>query len=920
MFQEVDLYSPADCFRLFPKSAPAGLPSHQFCHSSCHSSALDGARSQALSFVGAFASADSPALPRPSMCRSSFLKPLLATLATLFAAATILYTALWMYNARWQLPVELGFDDQYLEAEHCELVKSVQRGSSVESAGLSAEDRIVEINGRPIENPFSLTDVWDQRHPGDAVKLTIQRANVAAPFVIEAVFRAPRPFPEEERVARDVGRDIANTCPLGFLVVGLAVLFLRLEDPNAWLLALMFAGFIAIPGAPNSFAGLNPSFRAYAMIYRGLFDNMVTPLFYFFFAVFPTRSPLDRRIPWLKWIALLVGAFLAPPAVLGRFSGGRHVILLSFLNGLIALGFVSLIWNASSAPTPEARRKIRVILWGTLVGVIPVMLVLGANDFFGFHPPRLIFVAMIVLLWLFPLSFAYAVVKHQVLEIPVLLRRSARYLLVQRGFAVLLSLLSVGVVWIFALSLARYLEPLTGAAVPGGIALGTAFGSVLLWIGTRVHKRVGERIDRAFFRSAYDARMILEDLAEKTRTATDRQELAALLDYHLNQALHPTSLAVYLETSDHQISALCGNVPPELRTIPVTPAIMAELVRHDRMYQNSGVPSTWEVSAERSRGTTEPFLLAALQPDCLVPILGRDSRLVGLLVLGARLSEEPYSSDDKHLFTSVASQAGGALESIRLGEKIAERIEAERRIAQEMEYARQVQTRLFPQKLPSMKTIQYTGGCIQARQVGGDYYDFLESRRGRLALVLADIAGKGISGALLMANLQANLRGQYAEALDDLPRLLKSVNQLFYENSSNSSYATLFFGDYDDSSRRLRYVNCGHLPPLLVRADGQVERLTATNTVLGLFEKWECAVAEVQLAAGDTLVLYTDGVTEAENVQEEQFGESRLIETMLAQRHLPVRSLLETIVETVQKFSEGEQADDITLVLARCRS
>jgi len=217
-----------------------------------------------------------------------------------------------------------------------------------------------------------------------------------------------------------------------------------------------------------------------------------------------------------------------------------------------------------------------------------------------------------------------------------------------------------------------------------------------------------------------------------------------------------------------------------------------------------------------------------------------------------------------------------------------------------------------------MKTIQYTGGCIQARQVGGDYYDFLELRPGRLAL--ADIAGKGISGALLMANLQANLRSQYAVALEDLPRLLKSVNQLFYENSGDSSYATLFFADYDDSSRRLRYVNCGHLPPLLLRADGQLERLSATTTVLGLFEKWECSVAEVQLAAGDILVLYTDGITEAENTEGEQFGESRLAETILAQRHLPISTLLETTVAAVQKFSCGEQADDITLVLARCRS
>ncbi len=210
-----------------------------------------------------------------------------------------------------------------------------------------------------------------------------------------------------------------------------------------------------------------------------------------------------------------------------------------------------------------------------------------------------------------------------------------------------------------------------------------------------------------------------------------------------------------------------------------------------------------------------------------------------------------------------------ALESIRRGEEIAERIETERRVAQEMEFAKQVQARLFPQKLPPLETLEYTGGCIQARQVGGDYYDFLELRPGRLALVLADIAGKGVSGALLMANLQANLRSQYAMALDDLPRLLESVNHLFYENTSDSSYATLFFADYNDSSRRLRYVNCGHLPPLLLRAGDSlqdrsysqpaVEHLEPTCTVLGLFNQWECSVAEVQLTPGDTLVLYTDG-------------------------------------------------------------
>ena len=279
-----------------------------------------------------------------------------------------------------------------------------------------------------------------------------------------------------------------------------------------------------------------------------------------------------------------------------------------------------------------------------------------------------------------------------------------------------------------------------------------------------------------------------------------------------------------------------------------------------------------------------------LTPECLVPILGRDSRLVGLIVLGPRLSEEPYSREDKQLLASVASQAGIALESIRMGEKIAEGIEAERRSAQEMEFARQVQARLFPQKLPSMKTLEYTADCIPARKVGGDYYDFLELRPGRLALVLADIAGKGVSGALLMANLQANLRSQYAMAVDELPRLLASVNRLFYESTDDASYATLFFADYDDVSRKLRYANCGHLPPLLLRAressrdqfsqTPKVEWLRATSTVMGLFEAWRCEIAEVQLAPGDTLVLYTDGITEATNSNGEEFGESRLLDTL----------------------------------------
>jgi serine phosphatase RsbU (regulator of sigma subunit) len=144
------------------------------------------------------------------------------------------------------------------------------------------------------------------------------------------------------------------------------------------------------------------------------------------------------------------------------------------------------------------------------------------------------------------------------------------------------------------------------------------------------------------------------------------------------------------------------------------------------------------------------------------------------------------------------------------------------------------------------------------------------------------------------------------------------VNQLFFENTAESSYATLFFADYDDASRRLRYANCGHNPPVLIRAEGTVERLSATTTVLGLFEDWECPIAQQTLHPGDTLLLYSDGVTEAQSDEGEEFGEVRLIETILNFRHLLPTELLNRLLEAVHKFSASEQADDITLVIARC--
>jgi serine phosphatase RsbU (regulator of sigma subunit) len=276
-----------------------------------------------------------------------------------------------------------------------------------------------------------------------------------------------------------------------------------------------------------------------------------------------------------------------------------------------------------------------------------------------------------------------------------------------------------------------------------------------------------------------------------------------------------------------------------------------------------------------------------------------------------------FEDIDGNSFSLVGfDEVSRALEAQR--REIAEKLESERRAAQELDIARMVQARLFPQSQPPFGTLEYAGICIQARQVGGDYYDFLNLGQERLGLVVGDIAGKGIAAALLMANLQANLRSQCATALEQPQRFLESVNQLFFENTIESAYATLFFAEYDNKAGRLRFANCGHLPALILRSDGTLDRLESTCTVLGLFKDWGCTIGESALFRGDTLVLYTDGVTEAFDDQGQEFGERRLIESLRRHNDRCPQDLLNGIVEDVRQFSPREQQDDITVLVAKC--
>lgn len=868
----------------------------------------------------------------PGSQRMSVPRPLLKIGAALFLLLMAAYGAGLIYYNRHRGPTAvLGATYAFADAERAVRIEAVAPAGAAERAGLRAGDRILAVNGRALTSVYPFWDAIDRGHAGQSVRLAVQRPGDSRIDDVMVRLDAPPEPPTHIggtliTAAHAAALQVLSFYPIPFLVVAGVVLMQRYHDRHAWVLAVMFAGFAVGAELPLFEPVIHPVLRKPLLAYWALWQAVPPGALYFFFATFPERTAFDRRAPWLKVIffglPLVTGVILSIATLV---SPGRPFYLtlgpatrayVEFVTGIYSLagyglGLTSLALN-SFAARPETRRRTGVMLWGTAGAVLPfltLVIYVVARGMEFVNLPFWLWVGSIYALFLLPLSFAYAVVRHRVMEIPVLLRRSARYVVVRHAIVIVGIVIGLSLTFVFAAMFSRgLLARMTEAerGVLSGVA-GAVFGVFVALATRKVVGKVTQRLDRAFFREAYDARQLLQNLARQTRGATDRRQLAELLERSLSEALHPDSIVVLLRTPADRLEPVAAHASIHVSGIDATAAEREPIARAG--------------AALIRPGELPPVLapLSGLRPELLAPMQGHDERLEGLLALGPRLSDEPYGREDRELVASVAGQAGMALQNLRLASTIAERMEAERRAEHELGIAREVQAKLLPQHAPALASLDYAGICVQARQVGGDYYDFLYLGPGRLALVLADVSGKGMSAALLMASLQASLRSQYPQAPDDLPHVLRTVNQTFFESTVASRYATLFFGIYDERTARLQYANCGHPPPVLLAANGSIQRLAPTAPVIGLFEEWSCAIREVDLKCHDTLVLFTDGIVEAFNAQDEEFGEERLVAMLRGAAGLSAAMLAEEIAGAVQRHSGPAQSDDFTLVVARGR-
>jgi sigma-B regulation protein RsbU (phosphoserine phosphatase) len=444
-----------------------------------------------------------------------------------------------------------------------------------------------------------------------------------------------------------------------------------------------------------------------------------------------------------------------------------------------------------------------------------------------------------------------------------------------------------------------------------------SLGFVLLAGVRGFAQRLRGWIDRRFFREAYEADAILSDLASKVRTIVETEPLLETVATRIADSLHVPRIAILLDGSwPFRPAYALGFPTPPTAAIPAHGLTVRRLTKQQHALVQFDDEESWVQLADE----VEREALEQLQSELLLP-LSLNEKLLGIMSLGPKQSEEPCSSTDIRLLDSVAAQTGLALENGRLTAAIAAEIAAREKHKRELEIAHEVQERLFPQEYPPLTGLDYAGACRPALGVGGDYYDFILLSKTELGIAIGDVSGKGIPAALLMATLRAYLRGQTIHRQTDLTDMMTNLNRLVYESSAANRYATFFYGELDAVSRALNYVNGGHNPPMVFRktdSGREVMRLDTGGPVIGLMEDCCYRQGRVALEAGDVLVAYTDGISEAMNTADDEWGEERLIDAVRPNRMVAARALIERLMTSADAFVAGApQHDDMTLVVVR---
>ncbi len=803
-----------------------------------------------------------------------------------------------------------------------------------ERSGLVKGATIASLNGAPFTGHAQWAAISNPGKPGELVFVGFERPDGSIGSTLITLVAA-QPQPGAPRGPGEMLQQFAlfGLLPLLCMLMGYWVVFAKPLELNAWLLLVLLL-------FPEVVSGLATGLAAGGwLVFRELYWQslqILGPLALLCFAIyFPERSRVDIDRPWLKWVVIgpaLLCAVVDWRQIYGQFylAGNPpwliHMVhwtdrIENAIDLMCVVLYLAIIFRKmESASTEDARRRLRVLLAGTFVGLGALLIAFVLLPDLGYSPSTHghIWVAYTgaALFMLAPLTLAYVVLVPRAMDVSILVRQGTKYALARA------TVWGVQFVLIMAVSYRLLLPLLTQKQIRRDqLWQGVLFLLLIAAVGFVFRKKSTNWLDKKFFREAYDSERVLKELSNEVRRFTESEPLLLTVSRCIAETLHVNQIGVFLHgRAGFTLNQTVGISLEGAGTL--TLAANSSTIRNltttnspAQLYREE--PDAWYLMAAQSERRT----LDELGAELFLPLSGRN-RLLGVMALGPKQSEAAYSKSDLHLLQTLADQTGMALELSELAHSLANEAALRERANREMEIAREVQERLFPQEMPQLEGVSIAGACRPALGVGGDYYDVFTLQDGRLGLAIGDVSGKGISAALLMASLRASLRGVTIDNPREFAKLMDKVNRLVYEASASNRYATFFFGAFDPATRVLECVNAGHNAPLVLRqkSDGSFEilRLEADGPVVGLLPFAVYTEQSLRLEPGDLLVSYTDGISEAMTHDDEEWGEERMMAAAANASSCTADEVLRTIFDEADKFTAGApQHDDMSLLILK---
>jgi sigma-B regulation protein RsbU (phosphoserine phosphatase) len=450
-------------------------------------------------------------------------------------------------------------------------------------------------------------------------------------------------------------------------------------------------------------------------------------------------------------------------------------------------------------------------------------------------------------------------------------------------------------------------------------------------------QRLLPKIQRYYAPAPYDERKIFFDLGQGSQHVATIDQLYQRVAEKVRNALDASNAAIFIRddsSGNFNLRILTG--APE-GCPPGKPLQLNKRAFVVRRLMNLSTPlhiepreiETWSqalnsvLPSTREERASEHEVLRTIKSTLLVQIRQKNE-LVGILSFGPRRGGFQYAVADRELLMSIAAQLALIIDNARL----TERMVAQERMRRELALAAEVQQRLLPSCAPKGVAMEVAGFCEPARGVGGDYYDFINfDNSNQLGLAIADVAGKGMPAALLMSTVQATLRSLTARNGSNSPHaelssIVSKLNRLLFNTTNGEHYVTFFYATFDQATQRLTYVNAGHNPPLYLSDDSELEvrQLTSGGLVAGAFEHAAYEQETVQMKPNDLLFLYTDGLSEALNVEGEEFGTSRIMDTLKSIKTLSADQIRDVVVRRVKEWCSGMSLyDDLTFVVMKVK-